>query len=50
MNSWPRSDWPADSQADRNLGNTYKSMRDFPKAIECNEKSLFITRELGDWE
>ena len=41
-------DWPADSQADRNFTNSENSPRDFPKAKECSEKSLYIVRELGD--
>ena len=30
------------------LGIVYKSRMDFPKAIECYEKSLNIAREAGD--
>ena len=45
---WVVGDTPAESRANRNFGNTYKSMRDFPKAIWCNEKSLYIVREVGD--
>lgn len=31
-----------------NLGNTFKSLKNFPHAVRCCEAHLEITRELGD--
>ena len=41
-------DLPGESRANRNLGDTYKSVRDSAKVIKCYEKSLYIVREVYD--
>ena len=41
-------DTPAESRASRNLVDTKKSMRYFPKAIKCYEKSFHIVWVVGD--
>ena len=45
-----KRDWPSDRKRSSlwNLGNAYKSLGDYKKAIEYHQKQLKIAKEIGD--